>query len=268
LLARNLVRLAYPRARRVIAVSSGVKEDLATGYGVDPKRMVAIENPVDIARLQALAAETPDVQPEGSYIIAVGRLDPLKRFDMLIEAFARARPTDRLVILGEGPDRARLLDHAKRHGVAARVDLPGFAANPFAVVRRARLCVLCSDYEGFPNSLIEAMALGVPVIATNCPSGPSEILAEAPAQSIRGVTRARHGVLTPVGSTEGLIEALNILSNETTRQAYAFASRDRAAAFDVAAVRARYWDVVRDAMTPAAQPGRRVPLKLGEAEAV
>jgi N-acetylgalactosamine-N,N'-diacetylbacillosaminyl-diphospho-undecaprenol 4-alpha-N-acetylgalactosaminyltransferase len=265
LFARNLVRLAYPRASRVIAVSTGVGEDLATGYGVDPRRIVAIENPVDIASLQKLAAQTPRFQPDGSYIIAVGRLDPLKRFDMLIEAFATARPTDRLVILGEGPDRARLMDLARRHGVAERVDMPGFVTNPFAVVRRARLYVLCSDYEGFPNSLVEAMALGVPVVATNCRSGPSEILAKASARSIHGVTRAPYGVLTPVGSTEGLIEALDILADEATRQAYARAGRVRAVAFDVSTIRARYWNVIRDAIAASAQPARQVPADIGEA---
>jgi glycosyltransferase involved in cell wall biosynthesis len=248
LVSRNLVRATYPRAEKVIAVSSGVREDLTRNFGLEGGRVVTIENPVDVTRLRALAAEEAQVGPAGSYIIAVGRLDPLKRFDMLIQAFAQARPADRLLILGEGPDRARLQALAVACGVADFVDMPGFAANPFALLARAKFCVLCSDYEGFPNSLVEAMALGTPVIATNCRSGPSEILARSPPGEIQGVTQTPNGILIPPGSLEALVRAMQMLDEESIRRDIGQAAALRAMDFDVGAVCGRYWDLVRQTL--------------------
>jgi glycosyltransferase involved in cell wall biosynthesis len=109
-------------------------------------------------------------------LVAVGRLAPQKGFDILIEALARLPEDVRLVILGEGPQRAALQQQASRLGVAERLDLPGYCADPQAEIAAADCFVLASRFEGSPNALVEALATGVPVVATNCPYGPEEIL--------------------------------------------------------------------------------------------
>ena len=132
-------------------------------------------------------------------VLGIGRLTRQKDFPTLIRAFAvvrRQRPL-RLIILGEGRDRAALEQLAAREGVGADVALPGFQANPYAWLARARLFVLSSAWEGSPNALTEAMALGVQVVATDCRSGPRELL-----------DAGRYGQLVPVGDAEALAGAM------------------------------------------------------------
>jgi glycosyltransferase involved in cell wall biosynthesis len=118
---------------------------------------------------------------------------------MLLEAFAllRARRSAKLIILGEGPERAQLEGRVLELGIEGDVDLPGFLQNPYAIMRHAALFVMSSRYEGLPTVLIEAMACGCPVVSTNCPSGPSEIL-----------DQGQFGPLVPVGDVEALANAM------------------------------------------------------------
>jgi glycosyltransferase involved in cell wall biosynthesis len=132
-------------------------------------------------------------------ILGVGRHRPQKGFDTLLRAFARVRQETpaRLVILGEGPERPNLERLASELGVAADVDMPGFDPNPFRYMRRAGVFVLSSRYEGLPNVLIQALACGCPVVSTDCPSGPSEIL-----------DGGRYGALVPVDDVEAMAGAI------------------------------------------------------------
>lgn len=182
--ARAMVRFAYPRARHVIAVSDGVVDDLVENFGVARDRISAIANPVDHDAIAAQAAAPSSLAIDGDYVVAAGRLVPNKNFALLIDAFAASGLPHRLVIMGEGPERASLEAQIAANGLTDRVSLPGFVANPFAVLARARLFAMPSNAEGFPNGLIEAMACGLPVVATNCASGPSEILADLPRESV------------------------------------------------------------------------------------
>src|SRR6201999_2607913 len=121
----------------------------------------------------------PWFEPDGPPIVlAGGRLHRQKGFDVLLRAFAIARGqvACRLVMLGEGADRTALMAQAEQSGLGYDIDMPGFCDNPFALMARAGAFVLSSRWEGFPNALVEAMACGAPVIATDCPSGPHEIL--------------------------------------------------------------------------------------------
>ena len=130
-------------------------------------------------------------------ILATGRLVDSKRFDLLIRAYAQGNFTLPLVIMGEGPRLKDLEALASQLGVAERVLFAGFLINPYAVMARATVYVLCSELEGFPNSLLEAMGIGLPVIATNCYHGPAEILDESIMPDISGVAQAPH---RPVGA--------------------------------------------------------------------
>ena len=199
----GLMRRFFPRADAVVAVSDGVARDTAAILGIDPGGVVTIPNPVVVDGVPAGAAE-PAGHPwldDGAVpvVLGAGTLRPVKGFDTLIRAFARARAARplRLVILGEGPERARLRRLAARLGVAGDVDLPGFVANPHAFMRRAGVFVLSSAFEGFGNVLVEAMACATPVVATDCPGGPAGILGHG-----------RFGPLVGVGDADAMARAI------------------------------------------------------------
>lgn len=184
-LERRRVRRLYAKADHVICVSHGVADDLARITGLARQAIHVPHNPVVTPELLAsarasaphpwLVADQPGRRP---VVLGAGGLRRQKNFPLLLRAFARLRREQdcRLIILGEGRQRARLCRLAERLGVAEDVSLPGFVSNPYAYMARAALFVLSSYWEGSPNVLTEAMALGTPVVATDCPSGPREIL--------------------------------------------------------------------------------------------
>ncbi|WP_168707793.1 glycosyltransferase [Sphingopyxis sp. PAMC25046] len=239
--AKAMVRLVYPRAAHVIAVSEGVVDDLAANFGVARGRMSAIANPVDHRRIAELAAEPPAFVPADPYIVSAGRLMPNKNFPLLLRAYARAAPAERLVILGEGPERGALEALAASLGIADRVDMPGFVANPFAVVARAQVYAMPSNAEGFPNGLVEAMACGVPVVATNCASGPSEILADRPRDTITGGIDVDAGALVPTDDVPAFAAALHRVLAEPQRSECGKRARARSLAYGVGQAAANYW---------------------------
>jgi glycosyltransferase involved in cell wall biosynthesis len=176
------MRLLYPMAHVVVAVSEGVARDLAGITGIPLEQIRIIRNPVVTQSMLRLARESVEHpwfhDPLRPVILGIGRLTRQKDFPTLIRAFARVRANTscRLMILGEGRDRAMLSGLAQNLGISADVALPGFVVNPYPFLNRASLFVLSSLWEGSPTVLTEAMALGVPVVATDCPSGPREIL--------------------------------------------------------------------------------------------
>jgi glycosyltransferase involved in cell wall biosynthesis len=203
------IRRLYPRADRVTTISRGIAHELTSRYGVPDDRVRVIHNPVDLARVQALAAEPPRhpwLQPapgpaggQPPLLVGVGRLHPQKGFAYLIRAFAQVRKTRpcSLIILGEGAERANLEHLIAELGLGADVALPGFYDNPYSVMCRATLFILSSVYEGFGNVLVEALALGTPVISTRCPVGPDEI-----------ITDEVHGLLVPPADEDALAQAI------------------------------------------------------------
>jgi glycosyltransferase involved in cell wall biosynthesis len=200
---RPLVRLAYPRADAVIAVSCGVADDLAMRLSIPRVRIHVVPNPIvttDLLHLSHCPVDHPwfaaGAEP---VILGAGRLTGQKRFDLLIRAFARVRQRRacRLVILGEGDERPALEALVQELGLGQVVSLPGFAENPFAYMAKARLFVLSSAWEGLPGALIQALACGIAVVATDCDSGPREIL--------QGGTFGR---LVPVGDEPALADAI------------------------------------------------------------
>ncbi len=227
--------LAYRAADRVVAVSGGVAGDLAQFARLAQERIRVIHNPVFSDDIEALAAREPEhpwfLRSNPPIVLAVGRLHRQKGFDTLIRAFAisRAQVDCRLVILGEGGERGLLQRQVERSGLSYDIDLPGFCANPFALMARAGAFVLSSRWEGFPNALIEAMACGAPVIATDCPSGPNEILQDAIAP------------LVPVDDAAALAEALVATLR---RRPDTLATRARAREFSVPAAVERYLQVL------------------------
>jgi len=196
------LRLFYPHADGVIGVSQGVTDDLRQLIGGDLARFHTIYNPVLPKDLESKAREPvahPWLGGEVPVVIGAGRLTRQKDFATLLRAFAlvlKERPA-RLLLLGDGPEMARLEGLAAELGISAAVDFHGFVANPFPYIARSNLFALSSAWEGFGNVLVEAMALGVPVVSTDCPSGPREILHDGAL-----------GALVPVGDFEALAVAI------------------------------------------------------------
>lgn len=164
----------------VICVSHGVAQDLLRHPALRPRDLVTADNPVldDDYLIHPLPnPRHPWLRHKaGRVLVAVGRLAPQKGFDILLDALTRLPEDVRLVIFGEGPQRAALEQQARRLGLAGRLDLPGYCVDPQAEIAAADCFVLASRFEGSPNALVEALATGVPVVATDCPYGPEEIL--------------------------------------------------------------------------------------------
>jgi glycosyltransferase involved in cell wall biosynthesis len=176
---RWLYRHLYPKADRIICLFDGMVDDMAEQMGVSRNKLVRIYNPVDteMVRRLAKAGETP-YRGAGPHIVAVGRLQHQKGYDVLLSAFPavlHAIPGARLAILGEGPLEAQLKEQAAKIGVNHAVSFMGFQANPWPYVQHADLFVLPSRFEGLPNALLEVLALGGAVVATDCPGGVREI---------------------------------------------------------------------------------------------
>ncbi len=196
---RRAIVYCYRRADCIIANSTDVAEDIESITGIPLDRIHVINNPTVAPELFRQAEEpvdhpwfTPGAPP---VVLGVGRLARQKDFPTLLRAFAkvRARRECRLVILGEGKERNALETLAAELGIREDADFPGYAANPFAYMSRASLFVLCSAWEGSPNVLIQALALGLPSAATDCRGGSRHILADG-----------RYGPLTPVGDPDAL----------------------------------------------------------------
>ncbi len=188
-LSSVLTRLLFPGASAVIGVSRGVAADFASRLPASAVTRT-IENGIDVDRVRAAAsqgtAESEFTKRLGSpVVVAAGRLVPEKAFNIVIEAFALLKARDvlaasKLVILGEGPELDALRNQALRLGVAGDVHFLGFIDNPWAVFAESDVFVLGSRYEGFGLVVAEAVACGLPVVSTDCPSGPADVLRENP----------------------------------------------------------------------------------------
>ena len=200
----RLERFLLRFADAVVTVSRAASDDLVQSAPQLAPQIRRIHNPVVSPSLSEKASETvehPWLQDSSTpVVLAVGRLVPEKEYPTLLNAFAKvvlkSRPA-KLVILGEGPERRSLRGLAKELAVSDVVDFPGFVTNPYAYMSRASIFVLSSLYEGLPTVVIEAMACGTPVVSTDCPSGPREIL-----------QNGTLGRLVPVGDWRALGQAI------------------------------------------------------------
>ncbi len=179
---RVVLHFFYPLADTIVAVSKGLEDDAVEYLRIKRRRFAVIYNPVIIHKLERMAAEPNDLtlygNPEKPVVLGVSRLGILKNFPLLIEAFelVRAKRNCQLVIVGEGDQRPKLERQIAASPYKDDILLYGISDNPYSHMKRADVFVLSSDMEGLPSVLIEAMATGVPVISTDCPHGPREIL--------------------------------------------------------------------------------------------
>jgi glycosyltransferase involved in cell wall biosynthesis len=208
----ELAKWFYPWADCITAVSKGVADDLIQATKLSSSRIQVIYNPIvtpDLQKKSESLLEHPWFRTgEPPVILGVGRLTAQKAFSVLIDAFAQVRKSQlvRLLILGEGEERPMLEAQIRKLGLELDVDLPGFVSNPYPYMAHAALFVLSSRWEGLPTVLVEAMSLRTPVISTDCPSGPLEIL-----------DNGKYGKLVPVDDPRTLAQAIqSFLANGVT----------------------------------------------------
>lgn len=228
-----LIRMLYPRAQEVVAVSQGVADDLALRTRL-PRAQIRVEKiPIRIEELRALGAEPP-AHPwfgagEPPVVLAVGRLTHQKDFPTLLRSFGqlRQRRPARLMLLGDGEERPRLEALIAELGLTEDVRIMGFLTNPYPYYAAASLFVLSSLWEGLPAVLLEAMVFGLPIVSTDCPSGPRELL-----------DAGRLGALVPVEDPNALVRAM--LAALPARAREGRRDYENLSEYDVESVLARY----------------------------
>lgn len=231
-----MVRWLYPRADWVVSVSEGVADDLSRAGRIPRERIQVIYNSLDLDDIQRKTIEPVEhpwfKKKDIPVILAVGRMYKQKNYPVLLNAFAklRAKRETRLLILGEGEERPALQEQVELLGLTRDVDMPGFAPNPFAYMARSNLLALSSEWEGFAIVLTEALACGTPVVSTDCPSGPREILVDG-----------KFGRLVPVGDVDALAVAMEATLDSPPPRALLLS---RAQDFSVEHVADAYLDVM------------------------
>ena len=205
----RLLRAAYRNSAMVVALSDDLKRSVIDSYGLPPTRVVVSRNGIDLKRVDALAQDgDPAFGPDRFHMVSAGRLQEQKGFKYLIEAMdllvhQRGQTQLLLHILGQGPLQAKLREMVNRRGLQSFVQFHGFQTNPLCYYRNAHLVCLASLYEGTPNVLLEAMACRVPVVATDCVSGPREVL-----------QGGKHGRLVAPADSIAMADAIEEAINE------------------------------------------------------
>lgn len=200
-LTTKLIKFLYPHAHNIIAVSKGVADSVHKISGLPIEKIRLIYNPIDEKKVSFLSNH-PAIFPWQDHfpiLISAGRLETQKDFPCLLKAFSilRKRYPAHLAILGEGSQRKNLEHIADSLHLSNDVWFPGFIKNPYPYLAQSKLFVLSSHYEGLGNVLVEALALDIPIVSTNCPSGPEEIL-----------EHGKYGRLVPVGDPFSMAEAM------------------------------------------------------------
>lgn len=248
----------------IVSVSRMAALDLHENFGVPEEKIRVIYNAVDASLLShEYDRSMPWLQDNGPVVITMGRLHEQKAHSRLLRVMAKVIknvPDAKLVILGDGEYKGKLAQLARDLGIEKNVFLPGYVVAPHGYVRKADLFVLSSLYEGMPNAMLEAMACGVPVVSTDCPSGPREILAPNTSISVTAdaLEQAKYGILVPPLSKDGfsadeplteaeiyLAEAIEqMLTDDVLRAAYAKKATERAADFAPDAIAGQWLSLI------------------------
>jgi len=227
----------YRAADRILSISAAMKRQFVEIFWFPERKIATINNPVEITEILRQAEEKIndwDFQEDLPIVVGMGRLSPEKGFDNLIRAAGIVKIPFLLLLLGEGREERVFRELATHLGINNRVAFTGFLANPFPYLRRSSVFVLSSRYEGFPTALVEAMAIGLPCIATRCPTGPEDI-----------ITDDVDGLLAPVENPEGIAQRIELLLAEPSiRARLGKAASERVREFDAPEITRRYEDLL------------------------
>ncbi len=238
-LVGTLVSHLYPLATNIIAISDGVKRSLVQ-LGVPESTIITIYNPQSLATIRSEVEKSREPRRSPEFRIAMaGRLDDPKDYATLLDAVAvlviKRKLDVRLVVCGDGPHKARLHDKARVLGIGESVEWRGWVDHIHAEMAACDVFTFASTYEGFGNVLVEAMASGLPIVATDCPGGPREIL-----------EGGKYGFLVPMRDHVAIADAVERLAKDPSLyEDYKQRALTRAEAFDVTTIGERYLSVLR-----------------------
>jgi N-acetylgalactosamine-N,N'-diacetylbacillosaminyl-diphospho-undecaprenol 4-alpha-N-acetylgalactosaminyltransferase len=214
--SKVLIKKLYPKADFIIANAEGNRLDLINSFYIDEAKIITIPNPFDLEKIENLSNEPVDKIVFNKFtFVTVGRLDKGKNHKLMIDAFSKLENSStQLIILGEGVEREGLEEQITSLNLSNRVFLMGFDNNPYKYFSKSDIFLFTSLHEGFPNVLVEALACGLPVISSDCKSGPREILApksDVQFQLEQGLEIAEYGILIPVDKEKELIDAMRFM---------------------------------------------------------
>ena len=229
-----LYKFLFNYADFIVAPSIDIKRDLEKKFNIIKRKIKIIYNPIDLKKIMKLKEEeikelTIKKKP---FLLTAGRLTKQKGYPYLLRAYSRIYKEidEKFVILGTGKDHEKLKSLVNELGIREHVFFLGFQKNPYKFMNRASIFVLSSLWEGFPNVILEAMACGVPVISTDCPSGPREI-----------ITNGKNGILVPPADEKALAEAmLNLLINKNLRKHFSIEGKKKAGDFRIDRILPQY----------------------------
>lgn len=241
-LRRLVIRFFYPKAHIIVVNAKEMDIQLRNMFNIPQEKIAVIYNPVDLKKINQMGMEDTNhywYAEKIPVITAIGRLTLQKGFICLLKSvhiLISENIPCRLIILGEGPEKKRLKKLALELGIDNKVSFLGFQQNPYKYLKRSTIFVLSSIYEGFPNVLLESMALGIPSIATRCPTGPEEI-----------ITDGVNGILVPPSDERALADAIKkLLLDKDLRKRLSEAARKRAEDFRVEKIIKQYEDVIEN----------------------
>ena len=242
---KKMIKSLYKKSEAVISNSNGNANDLISNFKVTSDKMYVIHNPIDLDKISDINPKEDFFDATKFNIITIGRLDIGKNHKMIINAINKLNNTNiHLYIIGSGPMQSELEDLVEKLNLKNQVFLLGYQANPYGYLKSANLFAFGSNHEGFPNVLLEAMACNIPIISTNCQSGPSEILKLQNDKS-DDIMITDYGILTPVKNDEAMAKGIShFLDNKSFTEKCKINGLKRIKDFDKEKILNQYIDLV------------------------
>ena len=241
---RFLIKSLYSKANLCLSNSHGNMKDLKDNFNVT--NLAYIHNPFNLEMIETMSKKEIEIEKKRFTFVTVGRLDKGKNHKLIIDAIKDIDAD--LWIIGDGELKEEIQSYIKQHNLNHKVYLLGKKENPFAYIFKADCFVFASNHEGFPNVLVEALACGLPIISTDCLSGPREILApnsDVSFQLENNIELAEYGILTPIKNVEKLKEAMNlIITDENLRKKYQDKAKQRANDFKIEKIIKQYEEII------------------------